>query len=82
MIFIVLNDGDLCMEWMDAASSSVESARTIEASALIVCVGGDWYRVLLSMYGLWVIVKVFYMLSVCVKMVEFVEVFDSVLWRR
>ena len=76
------NDGDSRTEWMDAASSSVESARTTEASALIVRAGGDRHRVLPSTHGSRVIVKALYTPSARVKTVEFAEALDSAPWRR
>jgi len=82
VIFTVSNDGDSRTEWMDAASSSVESARTTEASALIVRAGGDRHRVLPSTHGSRVIVKALYTPSARVKTAEFAEALDSAPWRR
>lgn len=82
VIFTVSNDGDSRTEWMDAASSSVESARTTEASALIVRAGGDRHRVLPSTHGSRVVVKALYTPSARVKTAEFAEALDSAPWRR
>ena len=82
VIFTVSNDGDSRTEWMDAASSAVSSARTAEASALIVRAGGDRHRVLPSTHGSRVIVKALYTPRARVKTAEFAEALDSAPWRR
>ena len=60
----------------------LESARTTEASALIVRAGGDRHRVLPSTHGSRVIVKALYTPSARVKTAEFAEALDSAPWRR